>query len=359
MKLIKNGLVVLGSLCVILILLEIVFRFLPVRSVLHTDVLNDAKPIPSYLANEKGVWSRDWNFSIVNTLVTNNLGFVNPQDYIKTDKSVVAVIGDSFVEAAMTPYDRTFYGRMAAKLRPENTQVYTFAMSGAQLPDYLVWARYAVSQFAPQHMVFVIIPNDYDESLAKNKQAPGSYYFYENEDKSLSLGKVDFVISPLRRFVRSSALLRYVTQNLQVWERLKEILYDAPSQAGTLDATAWIADAKRAVDFFFDELDKVVRIDHKDVLFLIDGSVEDAYGKGNDTPRIKVRDAADAYLAQVARSHGYRVIELPSIFRKHYQAHGQPFVYPTDGHWNELAHQLVSETILGSELLATPQPAKP
>ncbi|MGD9609858.1 MAG: hypothetical protein AB7U59_10650 [Desulfovibrionaceae bacterium] len=52
-------------------------------------------------------------------------------------------------------------------------------------------------------------------------------------------------------------------------------------------------------------------------------------------------------------------IELPSIFRKHYQAHGQPFVYPTGGHWNELAHQLVSETILGSDLLATPQPAKP
>ncbi len=130
-----------------------------------------SRPLPSYLANEKGVWSRDWNFTIVNTLVTNNLGFVTPQDYVKTDKTVVAVIGDSFVEAAMTSYDRTFYGRLAAKLRPENTLVYTFAMSGAQLPDYLAWARYAVSQFAPQYMVFVIIPNDYDESLAKNKLA--------------------------------------------------------------------------------------------------------------------------------------------------------------------------------------------
>ena len=359
MKLIKNGLIVFGSLCFVMLALEIVFRFLPVRSVLHTDVLNDAKPIPSYLANEKGVWSRDWNFSIVNTLVTNNLGFVNPQDYGKTDKPAVAVIGDSFVEAAMTPYDRTFYGRLAAKLRPENTLVYTFAMSGAQLPDYLVWARYAIGHFAPQKMVFVIIPNDYDESLAKNKQSPGSYYFYDNKDKSLSLGKVDFAISPLRRFVRSSALLGYITQNLQVWERLKEFLYDSQRLTGTLDTKAWIADAKRAVDFFFDELDKAVRIDHKDVLFLIDGSIEDVYGKGNDTPRIKVRDAADAYLAQVARSHGYRVIELPSIFRKHYQAHGQPLVYPTDGHWNELAHQLVYETILGSGLLATPQPPQP
>ena len=284
---------------------------------------------------------------------------MNPQDYVKTDNPVVAVIGDSFVEAAMTPYVRTFYGRLAAKLRSDNTLVYTFAMSGAQLPDYLVWARFAISQFAPQRLVFVIIPNDYDESLAKNKQSPGSYYFYDTKDNALSLGKVDFAISPLRRFVRSSALLRYVTQNLQVWERLKEILYDAPRQAGALDTQAWIADAKRAVDFFFDELDKVVRIDHKDVLFLIDGSIEDVYGKGNDTPQIKVRDAADAFLAQVARSHGYRVIELPSIFRKHYQAHGQPFVYPTDGHWNELAHQLVYETILGSDLLATPQPAQP
>lgn len=314
--------------------------------------------MPSYLPHEKGVWSRDWNFSIVNKLVTNNLGFVNPQDYGKTDKPVLAVIGDSFVEAAMTPYQRTFYGLLSGKLRPKY-HVYTFAMSGAQLPNYLVWARYAISHFVPQKTVFVIIPNDYDESLAKNKQAPGSYYFYENKDNRLYLDKVDFSISPLRKLVRSSALLRYVTQNLQVWERLKEILYDSPRLAGTLDQAAWLADVRRGVDFFFDQLDKAVRTDHTDVLFLIAGSIEDVYGKGNDTPRIKARDAADAYLAEVARGHGYRVIELPPIFCKHYQEHGQAFVYPTDGHWNELAHRLVYETILGSDLLETPPPAKP
>ena len=135
MKFLKNGLVLLGSLCFILLLLEIVFRFLPVRSVLHTDVLNDAKPIPSYLANERGVWSRDWNFSIVNTLQTNNLGFVNPQDYVKTDNPVVAVIGDSFVEAAMVT------GPRGVSRRVNEVSSTVFSRAKLLSPRVVVWRK--------------------------------------------------------------------------------------------------------------------------------------------------------------------------------------------------------------------------
>jgi hypothetical protein len=243
MKLVKLILLVLSSFLLSLLILEGFFRCLPVRSVLRTNVLNDTSPIPSFIPNEKGIWSRDWNFSIVNSVVTNNLGFPNHHNYTASYKPTICIIGDSFVEAAMTPYEKTFHGMLSQMLHP-NMNVYTFAMSGASLPNYLVWARYATEKFAPCKIFFVIIPNDYDESLSWNKCAPGSYYFFPDAEGKLKLSRIDFSISYIRTIVRNSALLSYVTQNLGLWQWLKTIYYtDAQFDLQCLDTVTWLREA--------------------------------------------------------------------------------------------------------------------
>ena len=120
---------------------EIVLRFLPVGSGLKPPPVTQDFPLFRETPNRTFTGSRGWNFSISNNVHVNNHGFVNHQDYSENlDKPVVAVIGDSYVEALMTPYAETLHGRAAKDYK--DAYFYSFGASGAQLPQYLAYARY-------------------------------------------------------------------------------------------------------------------------------------------------------------------------------------------------------------------------
>jgi hypothetical protein len=68
---------------------------------------------------------------------------VNDQNYDpSTDTPLMAVIGDSYVEALMVPYEQTIQGRLSQRV-PSHNRVYSFAASGAALSQYLAYAMYA------------------------------------------------------------------------------------------------------------------------------------------------------------------------------------------------------------------------
>ena len=75
---------------------------------------------------------------------------------------LVAVIGDSFIEAQMLPYAQTFHG-LLAKLFEGKLRFYSFAASGAPLSQFLVWARYAVSKFKARALVINVVGSDFDQ----------------------------------------------------------------------------------------------------------------------------------------------------------------------------------------------------
>src|SRR5262249_59427220 len=94
---------------------EIVLRFLPVATGLWTMPVNAAQPVFRFTPNRDFLFSRDWNFSLINPGHINNDGFVNDQDYAENDtRPLLAVAGDSYVEAAMLPNALPFYRRRGA-----------------------------------------------------------------------------------------------------------------------------------------------------------------------------------------------------------------------------------------------------
>src|SRR5258708_8933818 len=120
-----------------LLIVEIVLRFLPVNEGLRVLPVNQTNPILRFTPNRTSVWSKGWDFSLVNRVRTNNYGFVSNIDYDPLARSpLLAIIGDSYVEAAMVPYDKTSAARLAEKLRGL-ARVYTFASSGSPLSQYL------------------------------------------------------------------------------------------------------------------------------------------------------------------------------------------------------------------------------
>ena len=70
-----------------LLTMELVLRFLPVNEGARPQVVDHEHPVRSLEPNRTFVWSADWNFAIINTVRTNNLGFVNDQDYLTDQPS--------------------------------------------------------------------------------------------------------------------------------------------------------------------------------------------------------------------------------------------------------------------------------
>src|SRR5215510_6185490 len=82
-----------------LALAEIALRFLPVATGMWSMPVDAAQPVFRFTPDREFLFSRDWNFSIVNRGRINNDGFVNDNDYrIDDPRPLLAVIGDSYVE---------------------------------------------------------------------------------------------------------------------------------------------------------------------------------------------------------------------------------------------------------------------
>ena len=118
-ELLLNLLLSLASIVVCLLAAEIVLRFLPVSTGLRSVPVTAADPILHFTPNRPFVNSLGWNIHNVVHGRVNNAGFVNDQDYVRDGPPLIAVIGDSFIEAQMVAYPQTLQGRLAAALAAE------------------------------------------------------------------------------------------------------------------------------------------------------------------------------------------------------------------------------------------------
>src|SRR5260370_5502192 len=146
----KSLLLLVSSTVLWLAAAEVVCRFLPVHSGFEVQPVDAANPIIRLRANRDYLYSHGPFLSNVNRGHVNNDGFVNDQDYQPADtRPLLAVIGDSYIEAAMVPYPLTLQGRLAA-WQDGRRRVYSFAASGSSLLDYLYYAIYARQRFGAE-----------------------------------------------------------------------------------------------------------------------------------------------------------------------------------------------------------------
>ena len=144
--------------------LELALHFLPVPSPMRSRPVSAEDPVYRLMPDRQLVNSMSWDFSNAITRRVNNEGFVNDQDYDPEDpRPLLAIIGDSYVEAKYLPFEETIDSRLAAAAGTPR-RVYSLGFSGGPLSPYLVWADHARQRFRPGTMLFVIIGNDFDES---------------------------------------------------------------------------------------------------------------------------------------------------------------------------------------------------
>lgn len=344
-----------------LLIAEIALRFMPVNGGLMTMPVNNSTPIFRFTPNAVLTWSRDWNFSIVNSVRVNNAGFVNNQDYNEIDpRPLFAIVGDSYVEALMVPYSKTLQGRLAKAVAP-STRVYSFAASGAPLSQYVMWAQEAKRRWKANALAIVVIANDFDESLASYKTGPGFHHYIRNPEGSLALRRFDYEPNPLRRLVKLSALARYLFFNLQAVEQLKQLLATPIAVAPPASANTYVGNtsaatgqerldqSKEAVAAFLRDIVTVAGWSPKDVVFLVDGI---RYPTDNPVVLNSYFVQMRHFFLKTARNASFEVVDLDNKFFAKYRKDGARFEFPTDSHWNGVAHELAAEAAFASSVFS-------
>jgi hypothetical protein len=344
-------------------MLDIGLRFFPVNEGLRALPVNQQNPILRFTPDRVSTWSRGWNFPIVTRVETNNYGFISGVDYdSQATTPLLAIIGDSYVEAAMVSYDRTAAGILEETMHPDG-RVYSFGASGSALSQYLAYCEYARDTFHPVAFIIVIVSNDFDESLLKYKSAPGFHYFVENRDGELVLTRVDFQVTVWRDLVRRSALGMYLATNLDlsyVWGRLKDLISPsaeanpvATGNAALLEPTR-VTDSQRAVDAFLRLLPSMAGVDPSRIALILDAMRETVYDPDQlEAGHGSFFDVMRRYLVEKAQVGGFEIIDMQPEFLEHYKRHGQRFEFETDDHWNALGHAVVADAVQRSRLYRT------
>jgi len=348
---------ILLGLTVPLFVLEVVLRFLPVTSATGTMVVDDTNPIVRFAPSQTFTFYKGRQFAHTNTGRISNDGVINAQDYVKAGKQRPLMIsGDSYVEAKMVPYEETVQGRLA-KVLEAKTKVYSIGVSGSSLSQYLAFAEYAWAEFHPQAMAFIIIGNDFDESLLKYKSEPGFHYFKESDSNhDLNLVRIDYRPSLTKRVIRASALARYLwgtvgIGEVSLWPNAKAE-YVGNTAAHVSEER--LADSRRVVDVFFSELPKRVGLSKDRYVFVVDAMRPQIYSDSDLT------SASDSYFGHMrkyfleqAKINEYEAIDMQSRFLSRHLRDGSRFEFTIDSHWNGVGHQEAAEAIATSRAFET------
>jgi hypothetical protein len=365
----KSFLLFVGSTLLWLALAEGICRLLPVHTGYEVQPVDAENPVIRFHPNRDFLFSRGPFLTNVNRGHVNNYGFVNDQDYEPANTHpLLAVIGDSYIEAGMVPYPLTLQGRLAGR-QNGNRRVYSFGASGSSLLDYLYYAIYARQQFGAEWLVINVVGNDFDEMLLRYKQAPAFHYLTEAPDGRLSPMLIDYQPAWPRSLLRHSALARYVFFNIgrvsPVVNRLTHGLdhlrlwFSGPNANAASPAfvgnTASDTDplrielSQRAALWVLDHLPERVGLPASHILFLMDGyrTFEPDQVAAD---RRSFFGTMREFLITEGRRRGYDVQDMQEWFARRHQRDGAVFDFPDDGHWSAIGHEEAANAVMASEL---------
>lgn len=361
----KNLGLLAGTMLFLFLCLELTLSFFPVCKGFWFQTVNKESDVfrasPDRVVQRSVHWDMKLNFK----KKVNNAGFVNLNDYLKPSyfasqnvppSPLVAVVGDSYVEATQVNDTETFFHLL--DVAHKDLRVYSFGFSGAGLSQYLIWARHAQQIYKNDYLIINIVGNDFDESLKKYKFSSGFYHYDRNQNGDLELTLREWGPKWHLQIVKSSNFMSYLFNNLLILNALENIKSffssfgqeKKPKYAGNVEAFASqnkVKDSYEAIEAFFRDLPKYSGLEPGKILFVMDGMRGNIYDKS-----LKKQDSTSyfnkmrVYFFKRAKELGYNNLDLQIDFEKHYDQNGIKFEFPYDGHWNKLGHEVVSKAIM-------------
>lgn len=356
-KCLLNVTLVTGSIIFTCLALEVALHFFPVSTGISIQPVNSHNHTFHAVPNKKVRYSRLWNFENVRVKKINNAGFVNPQDYhAEHDKPLLAVVGDSYIEAMQVQDNEAYPSLLQAKAK--DMRVYSFGFSGAPLSQYLIWAQYARQNYKNDYLIINVVGNDFDESLQKYYSfVPGYYLYTPDASGELYLQRNDWKPSKARELAKKSYLLSYLVRNVEIVtlkDRIKSKLAKRKPEHYVANTSAKadhvrVSDSYEAIDAFFRDLPKYSGLDPKHIMLVLDDRTQIYQDAHNEDIQETYFHLMKKYFLAKATELGYSTIDLAVPFKEHFQTHQQRFEFSFDHHWNSLGHSVVADSIMHSK----------
>jgi len=326
---------------------------LPTSSPVDLMPVSDEEDILRFEPNQKTTFSLGKDFYKVVKKSTNNYGFYSSYDYLPDAQPDIAIIGDSLIEAAQIRNIDTF-GEI---IQSENSdlKVYQFGVSGIPLSQYIQMIKYAEREFSPKYYAIAVVGNDFDESLCNYRIKEGTWCFDEN---------LDLVFNPflgyqgLRAMARKSAIMRYVVFNVGLnWREILVRLgindpglkdkYQYTDNTNRIAADEVSEKSRGAIRAFFKELKKMDVTSR--VIIVLDADRNKIYDRWGVTK--SYFNEMRSFMKELAIVYDVKYIDMDPVFRDDFAIYKKSFQFPTDGHWNEYAHNLAAKELLNEFLL--------
>lgn len=316
------------------LMLEVVFRFLPVSTA--TDTGYHIQPrILTYPPDHHFRIATGWDLKNPQVHVANNYGFLAVRTFT-FDPAAIALIGDSFVEANMLPVDQRLAAQLEAGLagRP----VYAMGGPGSSLLDYAERAEFAARQFGIRRFVFVLERGDIRQAFCGSGNVHGPCM-----DPISGRQRVDLQPAPgvFKRVARESALAQYVFSQLRFSSaKFLEILLRLPNTSPVrTDGPVQLAApaVEPVIRAFFERLGT---IDGGSFVFVIDADRANLQGGQPATfPELGL-------LVDIAKAQGAVVVD-PTVRFRSFVSETRKILEmgPYDRHWNPDAVRLVAAGI--------------
>jgi hypothetical protein len=326
------------------ILLEVIFRILPTSDSTKSKKVNIDYPIIRFEENRDITKQIGFNFKHINVKHINNYGYASDKDFKKKElqtKPIIAVIGDSYVEAMQVKNKDAFHAILDKGLLSHD--VYPIGISGSPLSQYIAFSRYAAEQFSPELYVFLIIENDFDESFKKVKNAPGFHYFNETEELTL----VEYDPSIIKKILRKSAFVRYLYLDLQIKSQINRLFKNEhiSKEIQTNTNMNFLELGQEAIDKFLHNIKDLTGTSK--VIILLDGDRTSIYNGEVIRNMNKPANILYEELKKLSISiQNLDIVDLHNFFLNDWVENGKKFNYDYDYHWNEYGHAVVAQILL-------------
>ena len=333
----------------VVVLLEVIFRILPTSDSFKVKPVNTKNPILRYEENRDVRKQIGFNFQHITIKHINNYGYASDKDFQKKEfqtKPVIAVIGDSYVDALGVKNQDTFHAILDNYL--QSYDVYPIGISGSPLSQYIAFSRYAAKQFSPKLYVFLIIANDFDESFEKVKNSPGLHYFNETDQLTF----VEYNPSIMKRVARKSAFIRYLYLDLKITKQIKMLLkkknisseIQVRMTMDTLSNMDYLKLGREAINKFLDGVKNLTETSK--VIILLDGDRSSIYaGMIQRDINKPVNILFDELMTLSKNIPNIDAIDLHNSFQENWSNENKKFNYDYDYHWNEYGHAVVAQVL--------------
>jgi lysophospholipase L1-like esterase len=359
MKSIKNFFsVTLPTLLVLLLIMEAFFRWVIPASNPPMGFFHQDEHLYTFSNKNKSGLNTIGKFAKIRAKWNiNNMNWNAPYDYLpkKESTKLVAVIGDSFIEALQVDVGKSYPFLLREKLKKDGFEVYAFGKSGSPFSQYLHISRYVNKHFNPDILIVNLVHNDFNESVRELFPVRKDFLQLSLKDSTSIVETIPVADSstaqfkPLKGLLYQSALFRYIYLNLQI-NKNRSAQATAKNVEGNIPVNELVVQKEtilKAADYIAGTIKKENA--SKRIIFVMDAPRESIYnntlGKSNIT-------WINQMMKTLCEKHGIEFVDLTNPLEEDFKMKKQKFNFDIDGHWNEYGHQLISD-ILYNQIIST------